>query len=206
MKAQGSNTPTLPKLPKMQPARQLSFPALLLRARLAAARAGAGACVAAVLCVAGAAAWAWLIPQRAEQRQALALPLPAPSALVVAAPPPSANENLALFQETLGEKHDAEQHVKLLFGLAAKAGLNLNQGEYKFGYDKASRVTTYQVTLPVKGSYQAIWQFALAALRELPFAALDDIGFRRENIGDTQVEARMRFTLYLKDGAMPVQP
>ena len=197
MKAQG------PKALRMQP---VSVPALLLRARLAAARAGAGACAAVVLCLAGAAAWAWLIPQRAEQRLVLARPLPAPSALAVAAPPPSANENLALFQETLGEKQYAEQHVKTLFGLAAKAGLSLNQGEYKFGYDKASRVTTYQITLPVKGSYQAIWQFVLGALRELPFAALDDIGFRRENIGDTQVEARMRFTLYLKDGAMPVQP
>eukprot|EP01034_Spumella_vulgaris_P025387 gene25387-31844_t len=92
--------------------------------------------------------------------------------------------------ETLGEKHYAEQHVKILFGLATKAGLSLNQGEYKFSYDKASRVTSYQITLPVKGSYQAIWQFALTALRELPFAALDDIGFRRENIGDTQLEAR----------------
>lgn len=178
---------------------QLSVPASLLRARLAVARAGAGACAATVLCVAGVAAWAWLIPQRAEQRQELARPLPVPSALVVAAPPPSANENLALFQETLGEKRYAEQHVKVLFGLAAKAGLSLNQGEYKFGYDKASRVTSYQIMLPVKGSYQAIWQFALASLRELPFAALDDIGFRRENIGDAQVEARVRFTLYLKD-------
>ncbi|KQV78431.1 hypothetical protein ASD15_21670 [Massilia sp. Root351] len=188
---------------------QLSVPAVLLRARLAAVRAGAAGCVAALLCVAGAAAWAWLIPQRAEQRVALARPLPAPGALVVAAPPPSANENLALFQETLGEKRYAEQHVKVLFGLATKAGLSLNQGEYKLGYDKASRVASYQITLPVKGSYQAIWQFALTALRELPFAALDDIGFRRENIGDTQVEARMRFTLYLKDlkdGAVPGQP
>lgn len=199
-----------PGAAKMQPgqpgAAQATLSALLLRARLAAARAGAGACVAAVLCVAGAAAWAWLLPRGAEQKLALARPLPVPSTLAVAAPPPSANENLALFNDTLGEKRYAEQHVKVLFGLAAKAGLSLNQGEYKPGYDKASRVSSYQITLPVKGSYQAIWQFALAALRELPFAALDDIGFRRENIGDAQVEARVRFTLYLKDGAMPEQP
>ena len=115
MTAQGSKPH---KLPAARPAQQLSVPAVLLRARLAAARAGVAACVAALLCVAGAAAWAWLIPQRAEQRVALARPLPAPSTLAVAAPPPSANENLALFQETLGEKHYAEQHVKILFGLA----------------------------------------------------------------------------------------
>lgn len=186
--------------------KQVPLSALLLRARLAASRAGAGTCAAVALCVLGAGAWAWLIPQRAVQQQALARPLPVPSALVVAAPPPSANENLALFHETLGEKRHSEQHVKVLFGLAAKAHLSLNQGEYKFAYDKASRITSYQIVLPVKGSYQDIWQFALEALRALPFAALDDIGFRRENVNATQVEARMRFTLYLKDGILPGQP
>ena len=186
--------------------KQVPVSALLLRARLAVSRVGAGACIAMALCVLGAGAWAWLIPQRAVQQLALARPLPVPSALVAVAPPPSANENLALFHDTLGEKRYSEQHVKVLFGLAAKAGLSLNQGEYKFAYDKASRVTTYQIVLPVKGSYPAIWQFALEALRALPFAALDDIGFRRENVNDAQVEARMRLTLYLKDGAMPGQP
>lgn len=194
-------------LPSGQPGTmQTTLSTLLLRARLAAARAGAGACVAGVLCVAGAAAWAWLLPRSAEQTLALARPLPVPATLALPAAPPSANENLALFHETLGEKRYAEQHVKVLFALAAKAGLSLSQGEYKPGYDKASRISSYQITLPVKGSYQAIWQFALSALRDLPFAALDDIGFRRENIGDAQVEARLRFTLYLKDGAMQEQP
>ena len=55
------------------------------------------------------------------------------------------------------------------------------------------------LNLPVKGSYGAIWQFALGALRAIPFASLDDIGFRRDSIGDPVVEARLRLTLYLKD-------
>jgi hypothetical protein len=180
--------------------------ALLLRIRLAGSRAGVGVCLAIALCVLGAAACAWLLPQRAAQQLALARPLPVPPTLAVAAAPPSPNENLALFYDSLGEQRYSEQHVKMLFGLAAKAGLSLNQGEYKSGYDKASRVTTYQVVLPVKGSYQAIWRFVLEALRSMPFAALDDVGFRRENIGDAQVEARVRLTLYLKDGPMEGQP
>jgi len=77
----------------------------------------------------------------------------------------------------------------------------LNQGEYKAGYDKASRVSTYQIILPVKGPYQAIWQFAMQGLREMPFASLDEVSFRRDSIAEPAVEARLRFTLYLKDGA-----
>ncbi|QGZ41811.1 hypothetical protein IP92_00808 [Pseudoduganella flava] len=172
---------------------------LVLAVRLFALRAGAAACVAVALLLAGVATWAWLLPQRAALQQELARPLPAPSTLVQAPPPPTANENLSLFYATLGEKRHAEQQVKTLFDLAAKAGLTLAHGEYKFGYDKASRVTTYQIALPVKGTYNNIWQFALQVLADVPFAALDEVSFRRDTIAEANVEARLRFTLYLKD-------
>ena len=178
----------------------VNLAAIVLRARLALTRAGAPACIAIALCVAAAAAWAWLLPQRAAQAQLMARPLPTPASLVTAPPPPSANQNLAGFYEVLGEKRYAEQQVKVLFDLAAKNKLTLSQGEYKAGYDKASRVGTYQIILPVKGPYQSIWQFAMQALSDMPFASLDEIGFRREAIAETTVEARLRFTLYLKDG------
>ncbi|WP_093560017.1 hypothetical protein [Pseudoduganella namucuonensis] len=186
--------------------KQIHLAPLLLRARLAAVRVGPAACLAAVLCLVGAAGLAWLAPQRAKlqaERQRLEQQRQRPAApgTLVSAPPPSANENMAGFYAALGERRHAEQHVKVLFGLAAKAGLSLRQGEYKFGYDKASRVSTYQIVLPVKGGYNAIWQFSLEALRALPFASLDDIAFRRENINDAQVEARVRLTLYLQDAA-----
>lgn len=177
----------------------VNLPVLLLRTRLAATRLGVPACVAIALCAAGAASWAWLLPKRAAQAQVMARPLPAPSTLVAPPPPPSANQNLAAFYDTLGEKRYAEQQVKVLFDLAAKSSLSLNQGEYKAAYDKASRVSTYQIILPVKGAYQSIWQFAMQGLRAMPYASLDEVGFRRDTIADPTVEARLRFTLYLKD-------
>ena len=173
--------------------------ATLLRLQLLARRAGPAACVAAALLLAGAAAIAWaLVSREAQQAAAAALPA-APAQLVEAPPPPNANENLAAFYQTLGEKRYAEQQVKILFGIAAKTNLSLDQGEYKFGYDKASRVSTYQITLPVRGPYANIWQFNLQALAAMPFAALDEVNFRRETITDHVVEARLRFTLYLKE-------
>ena len=178
----------------------INLAALALRARLAVRRIGAPACIAIVLCAAGVAAWAWLLPQRAAQAQLMAQPLPAPATLVTPPAPPSANQNLANFYDVLGEKRYAEQQVKVLFDLAAKSNLSLSQGEYKAGYDKASRVGTYQIILPVKGPYQAIWQFSMRALSEMPFASLDEVAFRRESIAEATVEARLRFTLYLKDG------
>lgn len=174
----------------------MNVAALLLRVRLLAMRLGVAGCVALALLLAGACALAWSL--KARQQAGEPLP-PAPPVLVQAALPPTANENLAHFYATLGEKRLAEQQVKQLFDIAAKTGLALEQGDYKFSVDKASGVSAYQVTLPLKGAYQNIWQFSMQALSAIPFAALDDIAFRRETISEPVVEARMRFTLYLKE-------
>ena len=150
-----------------------------------------------------------LLAERAARQKASAAAQAAPvapsgPAAQVVQPAP-AIDNLDAFYAALGPRRYAEQQVRTLFALAAKNGLSLSQGEYKTGYDRNARVTTYQVNLPVKGGYGAIWQFAMGALREIPFASLDDISFRRDGIQDPSVEARLRLTLYLKDapGAAP---
>ena len=182
------------------------FASIFLRLRLWLAACGPLACGAAVLCLAGAVALAWLLPQRAlqEQRQHIALRLAAlPRAGAGAAAPVEApvraDDNLALFYATLGERRYAEQQLRTLFALAAKTGLVLSQGEYQSAFDQNGRFHTYRVNLPVKGNYGAIWQFAMLVLRAIPFASLDDISFRRENIGEPVVEARLRVTFYLAD-------
>lgn len=147
-----------------------------------------------------------LLAERAAHQAPSAAGAAAPSAqAALPAPVPPSVDNLDAFYAALGPRRYAEQQVRTLFALAAKNGLALSQGEYKAGYDRNARVTTYQVNLPVKGGYGAIWQFAMGALREIPFASLDDISFRRDGIQDPSVEARLRLTLYLKDapGAAP---
>jgi hypothetical protein len=186
--------------------KRVTLSALWLRLRLASRTIGpvAGSALVVALGALLVLAWAGPARERQAQRQAGALvraaaPPPAP----VISPEASANENLALFYAALGERKTTEQQVKTLFDIAAKTGLVLRQGEYKAAYDQNGKLHTYQVTLPVKGSYQAIWQFAMLSLRAIPFAALDDIGFRRDDIGAAGVDARVRFTLYLADGEGP---
>lgn len=180
----------------------INFSALALRLRLAAFALGPVFCIACALIVAGAAALAWLVPLRALQaaRHQVALRVVlTPLSVAVKLPAATSNENLELFYATLGEKRYVEQQVKTLFALAGKANLSLSQGEYKSAYERNGRLHTYQVTLPVKGTYGQVWSFGLMALRSIPYASLDELNFKRENIGDAQVEARMRLTLYLSD-------
>lgn len=194
--------------------RQADLAALPLRLRLWLARVEALTLAALLLIVPCAAALVWVTlaqlglerdleqararaTARRAQAEAPARPAAATASGATAPVAAAPADNLALFYGTLGQRRHAEQQLKTLFVLAAKNGLVLSQGEYKSGWDKNARVHTYQVNLPVKGSYAAIWEFALAALRAIPFAALDDIGFKRDNIADPAVEARLRLTLYL---------
>lgn len=182
--------------------KNLTLSAMLLRLHLAIISLGPVFCIGALLLVAGAAALAWLAPQRALQaeRHQVAMRVAAMPAVAIAkSAPVTANENLAAFYGTLGEKRHAEQQVKTLFGLAAKSNLSLSQGEYKSAYDRNARLHSYQVTLPVKGSYRDIWQFGMLSLRAIPFASLDEISFKRDSINDPQAEARLRLTLFLAE-------
>jgi hypothetical protein len=177
-----------------------ALPSAWLRLRLALAQVNPVAVGAALLLFCAAAACAWLaqqgeVLQREQELAQRMAALPAPPHR----PPPRADDNLAAFYGALGERRYAERQVDTLFALAAKTGLVLRQGEYKPGYDRNAKVHTYQVSLPVSGSYRAIWQFALQALRAIPFASLDDISFRRDAIGDAKVEARLRLTFYLAE-------
>jgi hypothetical protein len=178
------------------------LPVIWLRVRLAVSRWPALGVGAGLLCLACIGALAWLIQARdlqARQLQLLRQMAALPAPLVTAPPPVSPSQNLALFYAALGERRYAGEQVKTLFDIATKTGLELRHGDYKAGYERNARLYTYQITLPVKGSYRAIWQFALSSLRAIPFASLDEINFKRDAIADANVEARLCLTLYLSD-------
>ena len=178
---------------------------LALRLGIALRTVGPVGLGAAVVLAASAAALGWIVPERAaraaQHRAVLAQAAAAPTqAAVQVALPETAS--IDAFYKALGERRYAEQQVRTLFGLADKAGLSLTQGEYRGSYERNARVHAYQVTLPVRGPYKAVWSFAMSTLASIPFASLDDITFNRESVGDANVEARLRLTLYL-NGTVP---
>jgi len=180
--------------------KDVTIGSLWLRLRVQLARMNPVLVVATLLALGCVAALAWLGTARmrvAEDYEAarLAAARPAPPPAPPAAP--GADQNLALFQAALGQRRGVEGQLKELFTLAGKHGLVLRQGEYRGSQDRAGGFATYQVNLPVKGRYGAIWAFAFDALRALPHASLDDVSFRRDAIGEENVEARLRLTLYL---------
>lgn len=185
----------------------------MLTVRLALTRFGWANIFACILCVNGITGWVSGIPHlHAQLRmlwQAISVarqPLQEAGKLTPApAPRPLAEERLASFYDNLGEKRHAEQQVKTLFAVAGKTQLTLNQAEYKLAFDKNGQYYTYQIVLPVKGTYGAIRQFCEQTLLAIPFASLDEISFKRDAIGSRTLEAKLRFTLYLAGAASPAQ-
>lgn len=113
------------------------------------------------------------------------------------APPSQNDQRVAQFYDNLGENGYAEQQLKTIFGIAAHRNLQLNEGEYKSSFEKNSATIAYQIQLPVTGPYPAIREFCEEVLQTIPFAALDEVSFKRQVISSNNLEAKLRFTLYL---------
>ncbi len=94
---------------------------------------------------------------------------------------------------------DALPQVMRLSDLAEDQGLKLRQGDYRLQRDREAGVVAYQMHYPVTGSYAALRQFIKRALEEFPALALEEVLIRRNSIGAQDVEARLRFTLYLRE-------
>lgn len=168
-----------------------------LQWQLAWRRLGVIPALAIACAFAACLAWAWYL-SIAPRPAAIG---PTEAAAPAARPKPRKDSGLAEFQALLGPRGQTDAQVKLLFDLAKRHKLVLAKGQYQSAQDGSGLYTTYRIVLPVSGKYQDVWAFAEQALIALPYAALDDISFKRDDVADAQTETQLRFTLYLSAGA-----
>ena len=89
--------------------------------------------------------------------------------------------------ELLGRIHRAAMQNQLL----------LKKGEYKFSRETDFHLARYEVTLPVSGDYARVRGFVNDVLQAVPSAALDELTLKRESVDQLELEARVRFSLFL---------
>jgi len=89
--------------------------------------------------------------------------------------------------ELLGRIHQAALQNQLL----------LNKGEYKLSREADFRLARYEVTLPLSGDYSRVRGFVNGVLQAVPSAALDELTLKRESVDQSELEARVRFSLFL---------
>jgi Tfp pilus assembly protein PilO len=87
--------------------------------------------------------------------------------------------------------------VGRIAAIAERDGLVLQQAEYKAERDKSGKLTRFQMSLPLKGEYQAIRRFLADLSAELQIVSLEQVQFERQKVGDSQVNAKVKLTIYL---------
>jgi len=87
--------------------------------------------------------------------------------------------------------------LERVYGLARAAKLELLQGEYRLEKPRVG-MPAYRVTLPIRGTYAQIRRFVGTTLKDMPSASLDALRFKRKRIGDPQLEAQVRLTVYFR--------
>ena len=118
-----------------------------------------------------------------------------------AAMTPRTNEAwLQKFYALLPARTSAPDWLRIVFSAARAQSLILERAEYRMKLGKSGRLVTYEIGLPVRGSYVQIRNFIADVLERIPAVALDEIILKRDAIGDARIDASIRFTLFLNAG------
>lgn len=110
---------------------------------------------------------------------------------------PGVAQQLTTFYEFFPPQGALPDRLSKVYAAARKRGVILERGEYKVVQEQGWRLLRYQITLPVKGSYEQIRGFAADVLAAVPASAIDEITLKRDGIGATVIEAQIKLTLFL---------
>lgn len=112
----------------------------------------------------------------------------------------SPQASLHTFYEFLPEEKEALSQFGVLLYMAGANGLEPEKAVYKTDHHKYASFSRYQVSLPVRGTYVDIRTFINQALNALPNLALNEISLVRQDTASDEVEASLRFTLFVRRG------
>jgi len=109
--------------------------------------------------------------------------------------PPAPDQQLKSYYAMLPKPSEAPIWIERIYQIANNEKLPLAKGEYAVQQDPNGRLSKYLVTLPMRGDYPKIRRFIQKAFDTIPVLALEEISLQRQNIAETDVEARLRFSI-----------
>jgi hypothetical protein len=92
----------------------------------------------------------------------------------------------------------ADAALRRLYAAAGESRLQLEQGEYRLVEIRDAKLSRYQLSLPLQGSYPALRSFLARALNQEPALALTALQLQREAVEATELEATLNFSLFLE--------
>jgi hypothetical protein len=92
----------------------------------------------------------------------------------------------------------ALEAVAAIQRVAAAHGVELAHGEYRLSRDAGAPLMRYQITLPARSDYPRLRAWIGDVMNAVPSVSLDEFSLHRDDAGSATVDARVRFTLYLR--------
>ncbi|WP_286162376.1 type 4a pilus biogenesis protein PilO [Methylobacillus flagellatus] len=114
----------------------------------------------------------------------------------------SPQAQLRRFYEQLPEETASTTLLAELLTLAVDNGLQIDKADHALQPQPAAGFFRYQITLPLHGRYVDIRRFSSQLLNRLPSAALSEISLQRPDAAATEIDARLRFTVFLRKPAV----
>jgi len=112
---------------------------------------------------------------------------------------PAPDTDARLFLERLPARGQLPQMTETILAQASASGIALERGTYDFSVMPSRRVVRARMTFPVHGKYPDIRRFVDGTLAALPSAAVDGLRLERKDIGATEIDAQVRFAVYLRE-------
>jgi hypothetical protein len=153
-----------------------------------------------VAVITGAAYWMVLQPARAAlvATQAELGREQSASAKTKTVEPPSETQQLTALSAALRASPPPAELVRRMAALAQAEQIALPQGEYQQQVHGSTQVVQVHVTQAVRASYPQLRRYIESVLRTIPNASLDQVAARRENVGQAQLEVRLRWSLWMQ--------
>lgn len=101
-----------------------------------------------------------------------------------------------VFREALADDEQVLPGIKAVLDSAADHRLISTRAEYVRAVDANAQAETLQMTVPVKGRYSDIRRWIEEILRTQAYVAVNELAFKREEVGLDQVEAKVRLTIW----------
>jgi Tfp pilus assembly protein PilO len=138
--------------------------------------------------------------QSAELRADLAAAQQQAVARRASGPDISPAARLQVLVHKLPERSQLPAITERIVAQAAGAGLLLERGNYDLAVTRSGEIVRARMSFPVQGAYPSIRKFVDGTLTALPNAAVDGLRLERDSVGANQIEADIRFAVFLRNG------
>lgn len=100
---------------------------------------------------------------------------------------------------------EAGSELRRIYRIAAEQQVSIAQADFQ-EEPATGGSRRLQMAFPTKATYPQLRRFLEASLREFPNLSLDRLAFKRNQVGEVQVEAKVHVSLWLRADAVARQP